>query len=258
MDSPFDTWLTKGAVIGAIVIGMFAAWHWQRAAVPDTAPAAPSAHAWDGPVGPGLASGGAGQFPALGASLPAPPEPGMEVDAAGHLVLNLALRKVMDAYLVNVQPASRRARAEELRAFLKGKLPAPAADEADRVVIQYLDYLDAEERYLARERFSAPAAAGLSERDVERLLAWHEQRAQQRQRVLGPALAQAWFEADDARCGAMLRDWQLQHLALEPGQELDQAELRERRIHGAALEERRDADAQRCAAEMSGANGAGR
>ena len=163
----------------------------------------------------------------------------------------------MDSYLVRGQAAGRRERAEDLRAMLKHKLAAPAAGEADRIVGQYLDYLEAQERMLARERFSAPAAANLSERDVDHLLPWQEQRAQQRQRILGPVLAQAWFAADDERCGAVLRDWQLQHVALAPGEELDQAELRERRLHGAALEERRDAAAQRCAAQMTGAAGAG-
>jgi hypothetical protein len=157
----------------------------------------------------------------------------------------------MDAYLETGQPSGRRARAEQLRAVLKRKLVAPAAGEADRILNQYLDYLEAEDRLLARERFTAPGADGLAERDIERLLAFQEQRAQQRHRLLGAALAQAWFEADDSRCGAILRDWQLQHVPPEPGQELDPVEMRERRIHGAVLEARRDADAQGCAAQMS-------
>lgn len=257
MDSPFETKLTIGASIGAVVVSVLAVWHWQRGTEPDAAPAAPSTRAWDGPVGPGLIRGVAPEFPALGASLAASPGPGLETDAGGHLVPSLALRKVMDSYLARGDASGRRLRADELRAFLKRQLAAPAAGEADRIVTQYLDYLEAEDRALARERFSAPAAAGLSERDVERLLAWQEQRAQQRQRLLGPALAQAWFEADDSRCGAILRDWQLQHVALEPGQELDQAELNERRIRGPALEARRDADALRCAAQMTRGDAAG-
>lgn len=257
MDTPFEDWLTKGAALGAVVLSAFAVWQWQRAAAPDAAPATSSARAWDGPIGPGLASGAAPQFPALGANLATPGEPGLATDAAGHLVPSLALRTLIDSYLVPGKAAGRRARADELRAMLRRKLAAPAAGEADRIISQYLDYLETEERLLAREQFSAPAAAGLSERDVDHLLAWQEQRAQQRERVIGPALAQAWFAADDARCGAMLRDWQLQHVALAPGQELDQAELRERRLRGAVLQERRDADAQRCAAQMTGAAGAG-
>lgn len=257
MESPFENWLTKSAALGAVVLSVFAVWQWQRTAAPEAAPAVASAHAWDGPIGPGLASGAAPQLPALGANLATPGEPGLATDAGGHLVPSVALRKLMDSYLLPGKAAGRRARAEPLRAMLKQKLAAPAAGEADRIVDQYLDYLEAEERLLARERFSAPAAAVLSERDVEHLLAWQAQRAQQRDRALGPALAQAWFAADDERCGAILRDWQLQHVAPAPGQELDQAELRERRLHGAALEERRDADAQRCASQLTGAAATG-
>lgn len=257
MDSPFDNWLTKSAALAAVVFSVFAVWQWQRATAPDAAPVAASAHAWDGPIGPGLASGAAPQLTALGAHLAAPGDAGLATDAGGHLVPSLALRRLIDSYLVRGAAAGRPARAGELRAMFRRTLAAPAASEAEHMVSRYLDYLEGEERMLARERFSAPAADGLSERDVEHLLAWQEQRAQQRERVLGQALAQAWFAEDDARCGAMLRDWQLQHVAPAPGEELDQAELRERRLHGAVLLERRDADAQRCAAQMTGTAGAG-
>lgn len=250
MDSTFDSKLTIAAAIGAVVLSGMAVWHWQRGAAPEAAPAAPLARTWDGPAGPGLVRGAAPEFAALGAEPEAAPQPGLETDAGGHLVAGLALRKLIDSYLAPGEAGGRRARAGQLRALLKQKLAAPAAGEAERIVTEYLGYLEAEDRALARERFS-PAAAGLSERDVERLLAWQEQRAQQRQRLLGAALAQAWFEADDSRCDAILHDWQLQHVALAQGQELDQAELRERRLRGPALEARRDADAQRCAVQMT-------
>lgn len=257
MDSPFENWLTKGAALAAVAFSIFAVWQWQRVTAPDAAPVTAAAQAWNGPIGPGLASSAAPQLTALGAHLAAPGEPGLATDAAGHLVPSLALRSLIDSYLVRGPAAGRPARAGELRAMFRRTLAAPAAAEAEHIVARYLDYLDAEERMLARERFSAPAAGGLSERDVEHLLAWQGQRAQQRERVLGQVLAQAWFADDDARCGAMLHDWQLQHVAPAPGEELDQAELRERRLHGAVLQERRDADAQRCAAQMTGAAGTG-
>ena len=257
MDSPLETRLTIGAAIGVVVFSVMAVWHWQRAAAPDAAPAAPAAGTWDGPIGPGLASGAAREFPALGANLQGLPEPGLETDAGGHLVPSLALRKLMDAYLASGQPSGRRAPAEALRTFLKRKLAAPAAGEADYIVTRYLDYLEAEDRFLERERFTAPGSDGVSARDVERLLAFQDQRAQLRQRLLGAALAQTWFEADDSRCGAILHDWQLQHVPPGPGQELDPVEARERRIHGAALEARRDEDAHGCAAQMTRGFGAG-
>jgi hypothetical protein len=256
MDSAFESKLKIGAAIGAVVLTVLATWYWQRGATPDAGPAAPPARAWDGPVGPGLASGAQPDLPSLGARLETSREPGLATDAGGHLVPGLALRKLMDSWLAPSQGADRRARAGQLRAWLRHKLAAPSADEADRIVTNYLGYLETEGQLLARERFSAPGTA-LSERDVERLLAWQDQRAQRRQRALGPALALAWFEADDSRCGAVLRDWQLQHVAPDPAQEPDPVELRERRIHGAALEARRDYDAQRCAAQMIRGDAAG-
>jgi lipase chaperone LimK len=198
--------------------------------------------------------------------VPAPPaaaitpeparEPGLALDSGGHLVAGMALRRLMDSYLAG-GAAGRPVRARQLQDFLHRHLAPPAAAEGVRIAGRYSQYLDTQERLLARERFDALAMQPLAERDVERLLAYREQRAQLRERVLGATLARAWFEADDSRCGAALREWQLQHVAPEPGQELDPMEIRERRIHGAALEARRNEDAQVCAAQMILADGGG-
>jgi lipase chaperone LimK len=248
---PFDSKLTLGAALAVALLTVSAVWYWQQSvSAPDAAPAAPRARAWDGPVGPGLASGVPADLPALGAPLQAPRDPGLATDAGGHLVPGQALRKLFDSWLARTQGLERQARAAQLRSWLRQNLAAPAAGEADRFVTQYLAYIETEDQLLARERFGAPAAA-LAERDVEHLLAWQEQRAQRRQRVFGPAVARAWFEDDDSRCGSALREWQKQHVAPAAGQDLDPVELRERRIHGVALEQRRDLDAQACAVQMS-------
>lgn len=229
MDAVAENRLAIGATVGAVVIALLAVWWWPRGALPDPGPA-PSARAWDGPIGPGLASG-------------APVQPA----GTAPLVADLALRKLMDAYLG--QAGNRRAGAPQLRAFLAQQLTAPAAAEADRLVTAYLGYLEMEDQLMARERFNG-ADGELSARAVERLLDWQVQRAQRRQRALGPALARAWFEADDARCDAALRDWQVQHAVPDPAQEPDPVELREQRLHGAALAARRDENAQACAAQI--------
>lgn len=251
IDSPFDTRLTLGAALGVVLLTVLAVWYWQQSvSAPDLRPAAPPARAWDGPVGPGLASSVPADLAPPGAPLEAPREPGLATDAGGHLVPGPALRKLFDSWLARSQGPERQARAAQLRAWLRQKLAAPAADEADRIVTQYLAYLETEDQLLARERFGAPGAV-LAERDVEHLLAWQEQRAQRRQRVLGPVLARAWFEDDDSRCGSALREWQKQHVAPPAGQDLDPVELRQRRIHGAVLEQRRDYDAKACAEQLS-------
>jgi lipase chaperone LimK len=267
MTQSTGTRLTIGAIVGGVALIALALSFWPRGAAPETGSAAGVATpAWTGPVGPGLASGAPAPAPApASAPTSAPPganpapsrTAGLTLDAGGHLLLDRALRTLFDSYLVRASATQRPARAEQLRTLLKRELAAPALDEADRIVARYLDYLATEERLLVRERFAAPGPAGLSERDVAQLLAWQEQRAQQRARLLGTTLAEAWFEADDTRCLLALHDWQLQHVAPGAGQELDPAEARERRLHGAALEAMRDADAQGCAAQLRGVAGGG-
>lgn len=233
MDAEAENRLTIGATIVAVLIALLAVWCWPRGSAPELGPTA--ARGWDGPVGPGVISGAAADVTHTGAASP--------------LIADLALRKLMDSYLR--QGGDRRAGAVQLRAHLAQKFAGPMAAEADRIVTAYVGYLETEDRLLARERFNAPGS-GLSERDVERLVAWQEQRAQRRQRALGPVLAQAWFDADDDRCGAALRDWQVQHVAPDPAREPDAVELREQRLHGAVLAARRDEDAQACALQIIG------
>lgn len=251
VDSPFDSKLTTAAAVGAVLLAVLAVWYWQQNSAPqDAGPAVRRARAWDGPVGPGLASTAPAQLAPLGAPLEAGREPALATDAGGHLVAGAALRGLFDSWLERTQGIGRGARAAQLRNWLRARLTAPVADEADRFLTQYLAYLDTEDRMLAREHFPPPAAV-LTERDVEHLLAWQDQRAQRRQRMFGPVVARAWFEDDDAQCGSALREWQKQHVPLAGGEELDPVELRERRIHGAALEERRDYAAKECAIKMS-------
>lgn len=251
IDSPFDSKLTIFATAGAVLLTVLAVWYWQGAATPDPGPSPQQAHAWDGPVGPGLANGQLPELPPLGADPGAIREPGLKTDAAGHIVADLALRQLMDSFLARGQASGRAQRAVELRVHLKDRLSGPAAAEADRLVTQYLDYLDTQDRMLARARLPASTAPSLSEHDVEQLLAFQDQRAQIRQRMLGTELAQAWFATDDSNCDAALHEWQKQHVEPDPSEEPDPVELRERRIHGAALEARRDIEAQVCAAQMS-------
>lgn len=250
IDPAFDNKATLGAALGVILLTVLAVWYWQHStAAPDPAPAPLRAGAWDGPVGPGLAGSKPADLAPLGAPLATPHEPGLATDAAGHLVGGVALRKLLDSWLLGSEGQGRQARAAQLRTWLRQNLAAPAAAEADRIVTQYLAYLVLENQLLAHERFRDPAAL-LDERDVARLLEWQEQRAQRRQRAFGATLARVWFEDDDARCSSALLEWQKQHVAPTDGQDLDPVELRERRIHGAALEERRDLDAKECAAQV--------
>lgn len=249
IDSPFDSKLTIVAAVGTVVLTVLGVVYWQRAAIPDAA-TPPRAANWDGPIGAGTLSAAPQELAPLGAALDVPRELSLTVDAGGHLVPDRALRRLMDSFLANGPVAGRQQRALDLRAYLKGKLAPGAANEADRIVAAYLDYLSAQDQMLARAGLSAPAAGGLTERDVERLLAVQDQRAQLRQHLLGDAITQAWFNADDARCNVVLRDWQKQFATAGASQEEDPMELRERRLHGPALAAMRTADAESCATQM--------
>lgn len=252
MTSLFDSKLAIGAAsVGAMALGVAGVLYVQRANLPGTSPVpAQVMKAWDAPVGPGQLPGAVREPPVPDLGLPQARAAQLALDRGGHLVPDLALRTLIDSVLAEARGAERKQRAAGLRAFLKGRLPSPAAAEADRIVTDYLGYLEVEEQLLARERFARPDPGGLSPSEVDHLLAWQQQRAQLRERTLGTAVAQAWFETEDSTCAAALDDWRKLRAPEDGTQELDSNELRARRVHGAALEERRNNNAQACASQI--------
>lgn len=258
MDSLRDNKLTIAAAAAAIVFGVAGTIYLQRANAPEPAAPAPAAGAWDGPIGPGVLRRSADNFAPLGAALASGRDAKLTLDKAGHLVPDASLRKLIDSFLAQSRGAERAAQVVGLRAFLKNQVAPPAAQEADRVVTDYLAYLDVEEKMLARERFSRPDPSGLTEAEISHLLAWQQQRVQLRERMLGSQVAKAWFDAEDADCATALHEWQVQREPVDGTHELDPVELRERRLHGAVLEERRNNNAQLCAGQLSASLAAGR
>lgn len=251
MDSLFDSKLTLGAAgAGAVLLGVLAVLHFGRADVGPRADApAQAAGTWDNPIGPGQLGGAVRDAPMLGLDPDAARDPHLALDSGGHLVPDLALRTLVDSFIGKSSGAERQARAGQLRAFLDRKLQAPAAQDAHRIVGDYLAYLDAEAPLRARERFARPDPSGLSDAEVEHLLAYQQQRAQLRQRMLGSAVAKAWFEGDESECATALSDWRKLHEPADAA-DVDSNELQARRLHGAALEERRNAFAQDCASQI--------
>jgi hypothetical protein len=136
-----------------------------------------------------------------------------------------------------------------LRAYLKRRLAPPALAQAETLAGDYARYLKAEAALRANERFAPFDPAGMSSAQVEQMLGWQQQRAQLRERMLGSAVSQAWFGTEDADCRTALADWRLTRAPVE-SEEVDSNELRARRLHGAALEQRRNERAQSCAAQM--------
>jgi lipase chaperone LimK len=222
-------------VLGAAA-GVMGAVYLRDTDAPTAAPA--RAASWDGPVGPGAlaaaaptAGSGHGEQPLL--------------DAAGRLVVDSALHRLFDSFL----KGGRAPREQELRAYLKRRLGPPALAQAEGLAGDYLRYLQAEAALRARQRFAPPDPAGLSPSDVAQMLAWQQQRAQLRERMLGVAVSQAWFGLEDADCRMALTDWRMMRTPAE-SEEVDSNELRARRLHGAVLEQRRNERAQSCASEL--------
>jgi lipase chaperone LimK len=212
---------------------------------PAPPPAAPARIAsWDGPVGPGAL---AAAPPAdSGAASAAPGEQPL-LDATGRLKVDPALHRVYDTFLKS--GAGGAPREQELRAWLRRRLGQPALAQAESLVGDYVRYLRAEAELRANERLTQPDPAGMSAAQVEQMLAWQQQRGALRERLLGAAVSQAWFGLEDADCRTALADWRL---ARTPAgsEEVDSNELRARRLHGAMLEQRRNEQAQSCAAQL--------
>jgi hypothetical protein len=214
-----------------------------RDGAPLASAAAPAkAASWDGPLGPGAlpvssSAGGGDAFAAVSGEPPL-------LDAAGRLAVDPALHRMFDAYLKNAAP-----REQELRAYLRRRLAQPALAQAEQLAGDYLRYLRAEAALRANERIAPPDPSGLNTAQIEQMLAWQQQRSQLRERMLGTAVAQAWFGLEDADCRTALADWRLTRTPAD-AEEVDSNELRARRLHGAMLEQRRNERAQSCAAQL--------
>lgn len=254
MASLLDSRLGVGAVVvAAVAIGAGAAvWLHGAGTHPAEAPPAKSASAWDGPIGPGALPRGMPGGSAMSGAAPAPAGTGDQplADADGHLMVDARLHALFDSYLLQAG-AARDARADELRTWLGSRLAQPALGQALDLAGAYLRYLQTEDELRARQHFTRPDPAGLTDAQVDQMVAWQQTRAQLRERMLGTAVAQAWFAADDAGCSAAFAEWRKQH---EPADapDVDSNELRARRLHGAVLAERRNEYAQACAGRLMG------
>lgn len=204
----------------------------ESAAASATTAAAPRA-GWDRPIGAGR----------VAAQAPAEMDDKSLTDGAGNLRIDAGLRTLFDGYL------AKRGSAAQLHAYLDKRLAPPARGQANELLDAYLRYLRAEQELRAHARFTRPDASGLSERQVEEMLAWQRERAGLRERMLGTAVAQAWFGADDGDCRTALEDWRKMRAPAD-AEEVDSNELRARRLHGAVLEQGRNERAQACASRL--------
>jgi hypothetical protein len=229
MASRFDSKAVVGlACVVAVAIGAGSVvWPGGGNAPPAAAPAAPPA-GWHAPIGPGL--------------LPADADGPALTDGAGNLRIDSGLRTLFDSYL-------KTGRAAQLHAWLDSHLAPPARGQAAELVDAYARYLRAEGELRAQARLARPDPAGMSDAQAAQMLAWQQERAGLRDRMLGTAVAQAWFGTDDGECRSALEDWRRMR-APEGSAVVDSNELRARRLHGAVLEQGRNERAQACARRL--------
>lgn len=254
LDTPLGVGLACAAAV-AIGAGAVVWMHGAGAHRPEPAPPAPAAASWDGPIGPGALPAGVPRGLAMSDAALAQAGTGDQslTDADGHLLVDERLHGVFDSYLLQAKAGTRDARAGELRGWLRSRLAQPAQGQALgqalELVDAYLRYLQAEEELRAHERFTPPDPAGLTDAQVDQMVAWQQTRAQLRERMLGMDVARAWFAAGDADCSGAFADWRKQH---EPSDapDVDSNELRARRLHGTILAERRNEHAQSCASQL--------
>jgi lipase chaperone LimK len=124
---------------------------------------------------------------------------GLAVTSDQKLVINRALRDVIDYFLFGGHPGERAAHVASLDAHLKAALPPPAYGEAMTIVKNYLSYIEAHDQLLARESRSAtPADSALAPMDLDRIAAWVAQRTRLRQNFLGLKVTEIWFGAEQA------------------------------------------------------------
>ncbi len=232
MDSARTHWLSMGgaALVGALLV----TWYW-----PVDTPVAPRAvadpHAWDGPIGPGLMSNtDPAPGPGLGAE-PGEPSTPPALDGNGHLLQNMALRALFDAFLLRGEAPELRQRAAQLDAYLKRSLAGAPGAEALALAARYLAYLEAHDALLQRQNIVISPGAPITPQALEQMDGWQQQRARLRQSMLGIALAQLWFSDDDAQLSAAVADVRVRAQPPDPGApEPDSATLRARRLNNAS------------------------
>jgi lipase chaperone LimK len=184
---------------------------------PPASPAPPTAGAPVAAPGPPVAAPGPPPAPSASSAPPAAlpgslagtePDGAIRADDAGHLVIDLELRRLFDHFLIATGEEPLAAIRARIVAVLHARLPATAEAEATAILDRYLAYRD------AARQLSPPAdpRAGLAQ--------LHDLRA----RMFAPEVARAFFADEEAATYAALdRRDALLDPALSPAE-------RERRI----------------------------
>jgi len=209
------------AALGAVLVTIY----FSQSDAPEYAAApAPSAAAafgpglWTGATAGGLHAGRADADGAEGAEIAHAAVPGeLAATEDGKLIINASLLETIDYFLLE-QPDADRANA--LTSHLQSKLPAPAFQEAVKLVGQYQAYMVAHDNLLATQSLGVSAGSTQSP-DLNRIANWCEQRDRLRRRMLGDQVTEAWYQNEDAQLKQVLDE--LQQARAGTGEANDQA-----------------------------------
>lgn len=250
------SYLRQGGYVAAALASAGLIWYWQGGApaeAPGGAGAPPAPAVWSGAIGPGTLSG-APRNAALDIDTDDPPPDGFTIGQGGQLEANRQLRASYDYFLIRSDGPDLAARAAQLRAYLKQRLPAATAAQAEALLTPYVAYIRSHDDLLARQQLMLASGAVPDAAQTERLGNWQAQRARLRQQFFSPALQRAWFGDDDevlADTVAELRARAATNAAAHGGRpgsgtgddtEPDSNTLRQQRLHGVTEQTARDAE----------------
>jgi lipase chaperone LimK len=148
----------------------------------------------------------------------------LEVDANGHLKITGGIRRVFDYFLSAVGEEPLDSIIKRIRAYIRHKLPAAAADEAERILDNYINY--------KRGLEAIPqVASGAGQIDIEALRRQMQQVQALRTQFFSPEVIAAFFGDEDAYDRYTLARLDLlQNKSLSPTQRADQLAALEQQL----------------------------
>lgn len=148
----------------------------------------------------------------------------LEVDASGHLKITGGIRRVFDYFLSAVGEEPLDSIIKRIRAYIRHKLPTVAADEAERLLDNYLNYKRGLEAIP-----QAPSGAG--QIDLDALRRQMQQVQALRTQFFSPEVIAAFFGDEDAYDRYTLSRLDLlQNKSLSPSQRAEQLAALEQQL----------------------------
>lgn len=123
----------------------------------------------------------------------------LEADAHGHLVISNGVRRVFDYFLSSLGEESLESIVARIRAYIRHKLPQPAAAEAEDLLNKYLAYLDG---LRSLQQTAQPPSDG--QMDLDAIRRQMAQVQALRSQIFTPDVVEAFFGDEDVYNSYML------------------------------------------------------